>query len=105
MKSLIRFLFFIAFSFKSTSLFAGNEIRIIPDSTGSCAKFEISRSKKATFKVKFTTQKGQTLQKSVIVVDEKPQVISINWTMYNAGIYYIELKNKKEKVKLLFIKS
>ena len=105
MNLLNRFLFVLIFLCSSLFAFAGNDIRIIPDSTNRCAKFEISRTKKATFKLVFKNEKGTIIHKRKIIVEDKPQIISLDWSMYEAGIFFVELKKKSEKVKLMFIKK
>lgn len=103
MKCYLLFIFF----FLGTAYFAqaNNSIRIIPDSTGQFAKFEISRVKKKNFKVSMTNEKGIVVFSAIHTVDAEPKIISIPWGSFEDGIYYVKLVSKKEEIKLMFWKK
>lgn len=86
-------------------LIAGNSIRMIPDETNACLKFEISRTNPEKFKIKLLSQKGKVLKRFSEQIDDMPKMISISWVDYPPGNYYVIMKSKKESIKLLFIKK
>jgi hypothetical protein len=50
-------------------------------------------------------EKETILYKKQESIDAEPTIISINWENVKPGFYYVLIKNKKEKVKLLFVKK
>ncbi len=103
----MKFYFIILFLFLGVCLTtqANNSIRILPDSTGQFAKFEISRVKKTNFKVSMTNEKGLVVFNTIQTVDAEPKIISIPWSTFSDGIYYVRLISKKEEIKLMFWKK
>lgn len=85
--------------------YANNNIRVIPDSTNRFVQFEIMRSHRTKFKVRLVDQKGKILAKRKIYVDDKPLFVAFQWKGFPEGYYFIKLKSRKEKIKLMFIKK
>ena len=98
---------FLVFLFTSAPifLFASNYIRMVPDSTNSYAMFEMSRTNTASYKITFANDKGVILYETVETIGSEPKIISIPWRDFSPGIYYLVAKNKRETVKLLFMKK
>ncbi len=84
---------------------ANNSIRIIPDSTNRYARFEMSRTHTANYNITFTNAQGKTLYKTTETISATPKIISIPWNDFSPGFYYMTAKNKRETVKLLFVKK
>lgn len=91
----------VAFQF----VFADNSVRILPDPSNKLIQIEISRQHASIYEVKLVDEKKKVLYKSSAMVDSTLKVISIDWSFCKAGFYYVILENKKEQVKLLFIKK
>lgn len=84
---------------------AHNSIRIIPDSTNNYAKFEMSRSHASVYKISFANEKGVVMYKTAERIDSIPKIISIPWKDFSPGFYFMTAKNKRETVKLMFVKK
>ncbi len=84
---------------------ADNSVRIIPDSTNKFIQIEISRNHPSIYQVILMDEKETILYKKNESIDAEPTIISINWENVKPGFYYVLIKNKKEKVKLLFVKK
>ncbi len=84
---------------------ADNSVRIIPDSTNKFIQIEISRNHPSIYQVILMDEKETILYKKQESIDAEPTIISINWENVKPGFYYVLIKNKKEKVKLLFVKK
>lgn len=102
---MMRNCFLLLLVFLSVVSKADNSIRIIPDSTNQFARFEMSRTNTATYKITFTNEKGVALYKTTETITATPKIISIPWKDFSPGFYYMTAKNKRETVKLLFVKK
>lgn len=84
---------------------ADNKIRIIQDTTNQYAIFEMSRNNPSSYKISFADEKGNVLYKTVESITAVPKLISIPWKDFKPGFYHLTAKNRKETVRLLFIKK
>ncbi len=84
---------------------ADNKIRILQDTTNQYAIFEMSRNTASSYKISFADEKGNVLYRTVENITAAPKVISIPWKDFEPGFYHLAAKNKKETVRLLFIKK
>lgn len=89
----------------SIQSFGQNSVRILPDSTGKFIKIEVARKHSSVYKIKLIDEKNHTLHVSSATIDSIPKVISIDWYSFKPGFYYAIIENKRETIKLLFIKK
>ena len=103
---MLRFILILIISLlASLGLRADNSVRILPDSTNKLIQIEISRHHASVYQVRLEDEKKNVFYKSSAKVESTPNIISIDWSFCKPGFYYVILENKKETVRLLFIKK
>ncbi len=85
--------------------FCQNSISIVPDSTNQFAQVRMSRTHASQFKIAFQDSRGKVIYKMEQNIDSTPTLIRVPWQQYEKGTYYMVLKNKKEEIKLMFLKD
>ena len=84
---------------------ADNNIRILPDTTNKTIIIECSRNNTSTYEVKLLNEQDKVLYKSSVMITPEPTLVQIDWQHLAPGFYYVILKSKKEKIKLMCIKK
>jgi hypothetical protein len=103
-RRLLTTLFFLLLSLCKNSS-AENSVKIIPDSTQKKIQIEVARTHSSTYKVQLLDDNKKVIYKGIALIDSIPKMISIDWSFCKPGFYYVVLDNKKEQIKLLFIKK
>ncbi|HMN33114.1 MAG: hypothetical protein IT215_01040 [Chitinophagaceae bacterium] len=85
--------------------FCQNSISIVPDSTNQFAQILMSRAHASQYKIIFQDSRSKVFYKMVQNIDSTPTLIKVPWQQYEKGTYYMVLKNKKEEIKLMFLKE